>query len=62
MVRANAKAVARDFCNVFLHIRCGNIVPKLYDQAVRNESDIPLVCNRCCVREMCSADVFDDTN
>lgn len=39
-----------------------NIAPKLYDRAVRNKSDIPLVCNWCCVWEMCSADVFHDTN
>ncbi|XP_029921602.1 uncharacterized protein LOC115369174 [Myripristis murdjan] len=61
VVRANAKAVACDSCDVFVHIRCGNIAPKLYDRAVRNKSVIPLVCNQCCVREMCSADVLDDT-
>ncbi len=59
VVRANAKAVACDFCDVFVHIRCGNIALKLYDRAVRNKLDILLVCNQCCVREMCSADVFD---
>ena len=61
VIRANAKAVACDCCDVFIHIRCGNIAPKLYDRAVRNKSDILLDCNRCCMREMCSADVFDDS-
>ena len=31
VIRANAKAVSCYCCDVFVHIRCGNIAPKLYD-------------------------------
>lgn len=61
VLRANAKAVACDYCDVFVHIKCGNVAQKLHDEAVRNKADISLVCNRCCVWEMCSADVPDDS-
>lgn len=52
LVRINAKAVACDFCDAFVHIKCGNIASKIYELAVRSNSDIPLVCNRCCMNEM----------
>ncbi|KAG1926331.1 hypothetical protein F2P79_024956 [Pimephales promelas] len=58
-MRINAKAVACDFCDAFVHIQCGNITSKIYDLAVRSNSDIPLACNRCCLNEMCHANVID---
>lgn len=39
-----------------------NIVYKFHNGAGRKESDIPLVCNRCCLKEMCYTDVFKNTN
>lgn len=57
-MRTNTKAVACDFCDVFVHIRCGNIALKLYDGAVKNELDIPLVYNQWDVWENCAGLVF----
>ncbi|XP_051950049.1 uncharacterized protein LOC127620831 [Xyrauchen texanus] len=58
-VRINAKAVACDFCDAFVHIKCGNIASKIYELAVKSNSDIPLACNRCCMNEMCHANGTD---
>lgn len=57
VVRANAEVVACDF--IFAHIKCENIPSKTYDLAMMSDSGIQLLCNGCCLKSMCPADVFD---
>ena len=57
--RANANAIACDLCDEFVHIKCANIDRKTYTLAVKAQANIQLVCNACCVMEMCSPDILD---
>lgn len=60
MKTLKASVLPCDFCDAFVHIKCENIAPKMYDLAVRTKFNISLTCNRCCLKEMYHTNVFGD--
>lgn len=60
-MRSNAKAVACDICDQFVHIKCGNISDYKYNKAVKLQSEVPLVCNVCCLQAVPNIGLIDES-
>ena len=61
-VKSNSKAVSCDVCEEWIHIKCGNISGKVYDNAVKSDIEIPFVCNRCTLNFLPGCDEALDTD
>ena len=61
-VKSNSRAVSCDVCEEWIHIKCGNISGKVYDNAVKSDIEIPFVCNRCTLNFLPGCDEALDTD